>query len=206
MHLVSNEARSAIANPRIMKALDRFFGGKTFVATSLFFEQSSEQGVHRDTPFFHTKPNNLFAGVWLALEDVTRDAGPLRYFPGGHRLQIEPGVASDAASILPCYYEYVGRIEEAIKSRGIAEQFALIKKGDCFIWHPELPHAGSPIITKGKTRKSMVFHCAPESETMYGWEEFFGVTPIGPKHSQLVDMTPGRRMLHHDRPMFAENN
>lgn len=63
MHLVSNRARAAIAKPVVMKALDAFFGDQAFVATSLFFEQSSEQALHRDTPFFHTRPHNIFAGI-----------------------------------------------------------------------------------------------------------------------------------------------
>jgi ectoine hydroxylase-related dioxygenase (phytanoyl-CoA dioxygenase family) len=206
MHIVSEAARTAITKPRVMAAIDEFFGSPAFVATSLFFEQSSEQATHRDTPFFHTRPNNMFAGIWFALEDVHADAGPLQYFPGGHKLQVLPNTAATSDDILPTYYEFMGRLASELTARGIGPQTAIIKKGDCFIWHPELPHGGAPIRKPGLTRKSMVFHCAPEGESMYGWEEFFGVVPFAPKALTLVPMTGERRMIPHDKPTFAANN
>jgi hypothetical protein len=37
----------------------------------------------------------------------------------------------------------------------------VLKKGDCAIWHPMLPHGGTKANNPMLTRKSMVFHCAP---------------------------------------------
>lgn len=206
MHLVSDRARAAIAKPIVMETLDSFFGDRAFVATSLFFEQSSEQAVHRDTPFFHTRPNNMFAGIWFALEDVRAEAGPLQYYPGGHLIKIEPIRAQGADKLGEAFNQYIGRVAEEVGRRGIKPEIALIKKGDCFIWHPELPHGGTPIQSSGMTRKSMVFHCAPERETMYGIEEFFGVLPFAPKEIRKVPLTGDRLMLQLERPMFAPNN
>lgn len=208
MHLVSEAAQLAISKPLVMETLDTFFSDRAFVATSLFFEQSSEQAIHRDTPFFHTRPNNMFAGIWFALEDVHADAGPLQYFPGGHKIEIEPIQATGATppELGGAFNRYIGRVAEEVNRRGIPQHIALIKKGDCFIWHPELPHGGTPIRSPGRTRKSMVFHCAPEQETMYGIEEYFGAVPFAPKEIRKVPMTAGRSMLQLERPMFAPNN
>lgn len=195
MHLVSDRARAAIAKPVVMKTLDAFFGDRAFVATSLFFEQSSEQTLHRDTPFFHTRPHNIFAGIWFALEDVHAEAGPLQYYPGGHLIEIESIQATGADQLGEAFNHYIGRVAEEVHKRGIKPEIALIKKGDCFIWHPELPHGGTPILSAGMTRKSMVFHCAPERETMYGIEEFFGVRLFASKDIRKVPMTRGRLML-----------
>ncbi|MFW3174829.1 phytanoyl-CoA dioxygenase family protein [Xanthomonas phaseoli] len=206
MHLVSNRARAAIAKPVVMKALDAFFGDRAFVATSLFFEQSSEQALHRDTPFFHTRPHNIFAGIWFALEDVHAEAGPLQYYPGGHLIEIESIQATGTDQLGEAFNHYIGRVAEEVHKRGIKPEIALIKKGDCFIWHPELPHGGTPILSAGMTRKSMVFHCAPEREIMYGIEEFFGVRPFAPKDIRKVPMIGDRFMLQLERPMFAPNS
>jgi phytanoyl-CoA hydroxylase len=206
MHMVSEPARSAIAKKRVMDVLDAFFEDRAYVATSLYFEQSSEQAIHRDTPFFHTKPKMIFAGVWFALEDVTPDAGPLRYFPGGHRIAVTPRVVGAKEEIGGAWTDYCDDILRKAQDAGLPEKTAFIKKGDCFIWHPELPHGGSPITSPGKTRKSMVFHCAPESTTMYGAEEFFGLVPFAPKEHALVELAEGRRMIDHGHPMFARNS
>lgn len=205
MHMVSDAARQAITKPRVMKVLDEFFGDRAYIATSLYFEQSSEQAIHRDTPFFHTRPRMIFAGVWFALEDVHPDAGPLRYFPGGHRIQVTPKTVSSKDEIGAAWTSYCDEIALKAKAMGLSEKTAFINKGDCFIWHPELPHGGSPITSPGKTRKSMVFHCAPESMTMYGAEEFFGLVPFAPKPHSFVDLADGRKMINQGSPMFANN-
>lgn len=206
MHLVSEAARQAIAKPRVMAVLDSFFGDRAYVATSLYFEQSSEQAIHRDTPFFHTKPRMMFAGVWFALEDVHPDAGPLRYYPGGHKICVTPRTVSSKEEIGGAWTSYCDEIAHKAKEMGLLEEVAFINKGDCFVWHPELPHGGSPIKSPGKTRKSMVFHCAPESTTMYGADEFFGLVPFAPKPHSFVEMTGGRKMIDHGSPVFAKNN
>jgi ectoine hydroxylase-related dioxygenase (phytanoyl-CoA dioxygenase family) len=206
MHMVSAPARRAIAKPRVMGVLDHFFGDRAYVATSLYFEQSSEQAIHRDTPFFHTKPRMIFAGVWFALEDVHPDAGPLRYVPGGHRISVTPQTIASKDELGNAWTSYCDEINKRVKEMGLSESLAFIKKGDCFIWHPELPHGGSPIKSPGMTRKSMVFHCAPESTTMYGAEEFFGLIPFAQKFHPLVDLADGRKMINHGAPMFAHNS
>lgn len=210
MHLVSEAAQRAILKERVMKVLDAFFGSRTYIATSLYFEQSSEQAIHRDTPFFHTKPQMAFAGVWFALEDVHPDAGPLRYYRGGHRVRVDIPVAKPSGDFgpawMPAWHQYCADIVKQVEEAGLTDELAFIRKGDCFIWHPELPHGGSPIKSPGMTRKSMVFHCAPESATMYGPEEFFGLQPFGPRENPMVQISGNRKMIDHGRPVFARNS
>ncbi len=134
------------------------------------------------------------------------EAGPLQYYPGGHLIEIESIQATGTDQLGEAFNHYIGRVAEEVHKRGIKPEIALIKKGDCFIWHPELPHGGTPILSAGMTRKSMVFHCAPERETMYGIEEFFGVRPFAPKDIRKVPMIGDRFMLQLERPMFAPNS
>jgi len=206
LHLVSSTARAAIAKPRVMNALDALFEDRAYVATSLYFEQSSEQAIHRDTPFFHTRPRMMFAGIWFALEDVHPDSGPLRYFPGGHRLQVAPPQIKTKEELGAAFTSYCDEIARKVREQELPEKLGFIKKGDCLIWHPELPHGGSPIKSPGMTRKSVVFHCAPESTTMYGADEFFGLQPFEDKQHPLVPLADGRKMINHGAPCFAHNN
>jgi ectoine hydroxylase-related dioxygenase (phytanoyl-CoA dioxygenase family) len=34
---------------------------------------------------FHSAPAGFMCGLWIALEDVRPEAGPLIYYPGSHR-------------------------------------------------------------------------------------------------------------------------
>ena len=194
-HLTSINASSAIVIEKIMKLLDFWFDDEAAVCTSLFFEQSTEQAIHRDSPFFCTEPYGLFFGVWFALEDIKLEAGPLNYYPGLHkdfidRYEIGKLIGSDGRP----YEEYIKRLNEICSKSGIEKKVALIKKGDAFIWHPELPHGGGPITTPGKTRKSIVFHCIPKTKSVYGVDEFFGHKPYDGRTHSLKSMNKLKRI------------
>jgi ectoine hydroxylase-related dioxygenase (phytanoyl-CoA dioxygenase family) len=160
------------------------FDARSCVYTSLTFRHGTQQPVHRDTPHFATWPESHFAGVWTALEDVHESAGPLFYYKGAHRMQIEHP------------HEYMRRANRRLPDASQQERLfmaldlyngAVIKKsqefgppvtlplaqGDVVIWHPEMPHGGSPAADPMKTRWSIVCHCAPEQVQVHQHETFF---------------------------------
>ena len=101
-------------------------------------------------------------GVWVALEDVHADAGPLLYYPGSHKWPIythehlglcaaqQPGIPGQAT------FEPLWR--ELVQLSGIAPQRFLPRKGQALIWAANLLHGGSPQRDRGRTRMSQVTH------------------------------------------------
>ena len=182
-HLSSENAMKIGCHDDIMRLLDYLFGYKAGIYTSLTFEYGTEQPIHRDSPFFHTFPINYFVGAWCALEDIDPDAGPLMYVPGGHRFACDqhaiykrvrdenPGKPSEwvVRHALEVYY---GEVIDRSGAIGFTKQ-AVLQKGDVAIWHPQLPHGGAPAADPQKTRRSVVFHCAPETLQVYQHEVFF---------------------------------
>ena len=43
-------------------------------------------GPHSDAIHFNSDPPGFMCGVWVALEDIDMDNGPLVYYPGSHKL------------------------------------------------------------------------------------------------------------------------
>ncbi len=182
-HWWSKNAMALGLQPRLMEALDFVFGLKAGIYTSLYFEVGTQQPIHRDSPFFETFPRNYFVGMWVALEDIDPASGPLMYVPGGHRFSADPheicrtlrnenpGVARGELidSALQTYY---GQVIESAKKLGEPVSVPL-RKGDVAIWHPQAPHGGSPAIDPSLTRRSIVFHCAPEAIQVYQQDVFF---------------------------------
>src|SRR5262249_41879016 len=71
-------------------SLDFLFGREAAVYSSLTFQYSTMQALHRDAPYFHTFPEGQFVGVWtVLLEDIHPDSGPLSYVQGSHRFRID---------------------------------------------------------------------------------------------------------------------
>ena len=71
---------------KILKILEDLYGRKPIPFQTLNFYKGSELGTHSDTVHFNSIPQRWMCGVWVALEDVTIESGPLHYYPGSHAL------------------------------------------------------------------------------------------------------------------------
>ncbi|CAN5375314.1 hypothetical protein BH10PSE1_BH10PSE1_11080 [soil metagenome] len=174
-HMASDAAMRLAKNAEIMRVLDFLFGREASVHTSLTFQYSTMQQLHRDAPYFHTFPESQFVGVWTALQDVDPDSGPLSYVPGSHRFSIDQHayyrdalaqygdreIAAGAA---------LGRYQEEVRVRGetmAPRSYGLLRAGDVAIWHPQLIHGGSDALRPELMRRSMVVHCCPRDTHVY---------------------------------------
>jgi ectoine hydroxylase-related dioxygenase (phytanoyl-CoA dioxygenase family) len=180
-HIYSDAAMGLAKNEEVMRLLDLLFGREAAVHTSLTFQYSTMQALHRDGPYFHTFPESLFFGVWTALQDIDPESGPLCYVPGSHRIEIDQwdiynkelakGLDPDTAqrSALHIYQSRITQRGEAFAPRA----YAVLKKGDVAIWHPQLIHGGSPARKPELQRHSMVAHCCPIDTYVFVDKIFF---------------------------------
>jgi hypothetical protein len=134
---------------------------------TLSFLFGTQQATHSDMVHFNSIPQRFMCGVWVALEDITPDNGPLHYYPGSHKLpfydMIDLGVkASDnietKKAIMAYAIDYTNFIRDMIKALGLKKETLTIKKGQAMIWSANLLHGGEPINTPGATRKTQVTH------------------------------------------------
>jgi phytanoyl-CoA hydroxylase len=159
------------------------FGAKPSLYTSLYFERGSQQDIHRDTPFFCTIPNHYFVGFWIALENADEQNGALRVIRGGHlrkEVDVEAIARSkytDLASISPSdpdlWSEYQKLVLQDCLDAGLRIETLPVSKGSTVIWHPQLPHGGSPIFDKKRSRNSLVVHTTPTGTPVFHENVFF---------------------------------
>jgi len=109
------------------------------------------------------------AASWIALEDVDKDAGPLRYYPGSHKIppyRFKSGRYNlNLAEHAECY-QY---IDGELASRNLEPVEFSAKKGDVFIWHAHLLHGGLPINNPDLNRRSLVTHYFCQED----WDEYY---------------------------------
>lgn len=204
-HLSAEKAAEVATAPNVMRVLDFLFGEEAAVYSSLYFEYGTQQPIHRDSPFFETFPRNYFFGVWVALEDISPDAGPLMYHAGAHRFDCDPHSIYDVVAermgatatreelINEALEQYYGEVIRATDVLG-APLRAPLKKGDVAIWHPQLPHGGSPANDQSLTRRSMVFHCTPASKQIYQQDVFFAHRGVEPSPRYGFRAFNGRKL------------
>lgn len=150
-------------NEKLTTFLSALVKGKVSLFQSINFITGSEQRTHSDSIHMTTFPLGGLLGVWIALEDITYDNGPLHYYPGSHKLPyyLNSDYNNEGTKFLigdKGYTEYEKMIEEKLKGTDLKKEIFLARKGDLLIWHANLFHGGEPHLDKTKTRKSMVFH------------------------------------------------
>jgi len=151
------------ADGDLMKVLDYLQGEKTSLFQSINFKTGSNQRTHSDAIHMSTFPRGRMIAVWVALEDMSLENGPLHYYPGSHRLPYvmneDFGNTSSRWWLGPKEYsDYEDRIAEIIEEKKLKKDVFVAQKGDVLIWHANILHGGEKVVDPDSTRKSVVFH------------------------------------------------
>ena len=121
-------------------------------------------------------------GVWVALENISNDSGPLLVCPYSHKLpyifpediNLEHGSKKEPYKF---YSEYEDYIENLLKERNLEIKKVTLSKGEILVWHSNLIHGGSSVSNINATRLSQVTH--------YFTKGHFYFSPISSKRNFL---------------------
>jgi len=159
----SKSTRKLWAHPQILRILSAVFDDVALPCQTLNFIHGSQQDVHQDVIHLTPFPAGMMCGVWVALEDIHADAGPLVVYPGSHRL---PRLYTRTAGVAKVRdgdwgrfaKEYTPKIKDLVDSSGLKPTYYTPKVGSVLIWHENLAHGGSHRNNDSLTRKSIVSH------------------------------------------------
>jgi ectoine hydroxylase-related dioxygenase (phytanoyl-CoA dioxygenase family) len=162
----SASVRQIALAPRVLEVLRVLFAAEPRPFQTLNFKLGTQQRPHSDSVHFNTEPPGMMCGVWVALEDVDMDCGPLVYYPGSHRLPfaspeevgIEVAPGQEAVSGEDYGKRYEPYIEALIEREGLTPSYATLPKGQAVVWAANLLHGGSTVRVPGRTRRSQVTH------------------------------------------------
>jgi ectoine hydroxylase-related dioxygenase (phytanoyl-CoA dioxygenase family) len=159
----SNLIRSVSERKELLDIMNFILGREVVLFQTINFITGSEQRPHSDSIHMTTYPLGFLIAGWLALENTTKDNGPLCYYPGSHKLPYFLNADFNEAKTplhlgKKKYPDYENEIDRLIQQYQLPKVELYAKKGDLFIWHANLLHGGAPIIDRKLTRKSMVMH------------------------------------------------
>lgn len=159
----SSTLKNIATNADLQELLSALINDEAVLFQSINFLTGSQQRSHSDSVHMTTFPLGGLLGVWIALEDIELDNGPLHYYPKSHKLPyyLNPDYDNVGNSIFigdKDYTAYEDMLATKIKENNIEKKVFTAKKGDLLIWHANLMHGGEPHTNKNKTRKSMVLH------------------------------------------------
>ena len=153
-------------------------------------EIGSAQPDHVDSLYMTPRSPHHLVAIWVALEDTHPDAGPLRYYPGSHKIPqyvFSNGSHHFIQDEMPLWDRHMRAQVEALK---LQPEVFLARKGDVFVWSAYLLHGGSDIRDPARTRKSVVsIHRRPLSERRYMRSKTVETAAIAsrPAHHQFLN-------------------
>jgi hypothetical protein len=161
-----NSVMALATDPDTLEILGYLNSRAAFPFQTLNFPVATQQPTHSDVIHFDTLPQRgLMTAAWVALEDIHPDSGPLRFYPGSHKMGLwdldELGIrmhtlSTDIGDAGRNLYEV--KLQEAIDHNKMVPEHAIMSKGETFIWAASLLHGGSKLNNPKMTRKSQVTH------------------------------------------------
>ena len=175
------DVKKIAANETILKLLSKIYGRRAFPFQTLNFPVGTQQSLHSDSIHFSSIPERFMCGVWLAMEDVTAEAGPLVYIPGSHKWPI---VSNAMIGRNGSHYRgqsaqdpFQAAWHALIDASSLEREHFLPQKGQALIWAANLLHGGDRQIDPTLTRWSQVTHYYFENCVYY--TPAFSDEPLG---------------------------
>jgi hypothetical protein len=202
------DVRAIAASEAVIALLSKLYGRKAFPFQTLNFPVGTQQEAHSDMVHFSCLPERFMCGVWLAMEDIHPDAGPLFYYPGSHRWPVMSNALiarrGYGTSLDSAQDPFAEAWRALCAAHGAQPSTFLARKGQALIWCANLLHGGSPQADPRLTRWSQVTH--------YYFEDCIYYTPafsdevLGQLHTRrIVSIADGkvRPNIYQDQPVDA---
>ncbi|WP_293122680.1 phytanoyl-CoA dioxygenase family protein [Okeania sp. SIO1I7] len=159
----NQDVKEIATSPKILNLLKILYQREPIPFQTLNFKFGTQQSTHSDSIHFSSMPARFMCGVWIALEDIDANNGPLHYYPGSHKLPMfdlnDLGITGSYQNkpydVYPIYEEF---LQSLIEHNGLKKVELYVKKGQALIWAANLLHGGSLVLDKNRTRYSQVTH------------------------------------------------
>ena len=144
--------------PVVLETLELLYGRPAFPFQTLNFERGTQQRPHSDTIHFHSVPQRFMAGVWVALEDIHPDSGPILVYPGSHRLPVLDPLDLGFEATWDNHDRYEDAIGAVVEAAGLEPLALPLRRGQAVIWAANLLHGGEAVRDPARTRLSQASH------------------------------------------------
>ena len=158
---ISEHVKALASNETIMALLAKLYGRRAWPFQTLNFPMGSQQHFHTDAIHFSSVPERFMCGVWVALEDIGPQQGPLEFYPGTHKWPVYGNEHIGRKGVhhkLSTQGDFHELWEALVARAGIARETFCPRKGQTLIWAANLLHGGAAQHDPARTRWSQVTH------------------------------------------------
>jgi len=155
---INDHVKGLARSPAALALLEDLYGRRPLPFQTLNFLRGTQQAAHSDALHFNTMPEGFMCGVWVALEDIDMDNGPLVYYPGTHKLPYVRPADFGVEAKWENYPSYEHYVADLIEQQGLEPEYGTVKKGQAIVWAANLLHGGATQADRSRTRLSQVTH------------------------------------------------
>jgi ectoine hydroxylase-related dioxygenase (phytanoyl-CoA dioxygenase family) len=155
---MSQNCKAIATAPTILQILQELYAKRPIPFQTLNFPIGTEQETHSDAIHFNSEPFGYICGVWVALEKIGKQQGPVVYYPGSNAIP-EPSFRMIGQEADYANYEHLLKYwSQQIQRLGFKPQYATLRKGQALIWSANILHGGSKQTRQDLSRHSQVTH------------------------------------------------
>ena len=159
VHLLFTWANDLARHPRILDAVEDVLGPDILCwGTNFFIKEAADPGYvswHQDSTYWGLEPADVVT-AWLALSDASLPTGPMKFWPGSHRMEQIPHTDTfHEHNLLSRGQEIDVAVEE---DKGV---LAPLKAGEISLHHVRLVHGSAPNTTNDRRIGLAIRYVAP---------------------------------------------
>ena len=145
-----------VNNKKISSLVGQILGEKPVIVQSMYFEGNSATWEHQDSYYLDDEETGKMIAGWIALEDISADAGRFFVCPKSHlydfsKMNLENVISESHAS-------YINSIVEVIKKNNFKVEAPKLDKGDLLLWNSLTIHGALDSQSQINSRSSITLH------------------------------------------------
>ena len=155
----SGDALALATEPALLGLLAGLYGREPFAFETVTTPAATAMPFRSDALALGTVPERFACGIWLALEDVGPDQGPMVYYPGSHRWPIFSGVQRGrpfVENLRDGIGDYDALWAALVEATGALPQRFYARRGQALIWAANLLHGVDRPLDRRKSRFAQV--------------------------------------------------
>ena len=161
----SDNIKQVALDRTLIETLKYLYNREPIPFSTINFTRGTEQPLHSDYFHFGSMPELFLAGVWVALEDIHPDSGPLSVVPYTHKSPIvlpsDLGIVDipkNIGEVKKNYSIYEDYVRKYIDDNDLKLETPILKQGQALIWAANTFHGAGKIKNSEITRYSQVTH------------------------------------------------
>jgi phytanoyl-CoA hydroxylase len=150
---------SILGDEGLNRAFERLLGDAPKIVQSMYFEGNSATWEHQDSYYLDSETVGEMAAAWIALEDISAEAGRFFICPASHKIKLDDHTLYN--NIAENHEGYILSVVQKVKDSDLGIRAPMLRKGDVLFWNAWTIHGSLDSQDAMNSRSSITCHAIP---------------------------------------------